>query len=147
MSACRTTGSALEEICADNYNDFQFNLKGNRRSEKWQIYLYGDKSMVFKRQGVEVLSRGVPLPGIGDVGFDSSHNLDTKHTPLECDFFSCGQRDLFSAFASSASLIDFVTSEIVFQPSFQTLALAALPFFSRIRLCTKKGSYPAGKSH
>ena len=43
------------------------NLKGNKRSEKWQICFFGDKSMAVKRHGVEVLSRGVPPPGIGDV--------------------------------------------------------------------------------
>ena len=36
-----------------------------------------------KRQGGEVLSRGVPPPGIGDVGFDLSPGLDTKHTIYE----------------------------------------------------------------
>ena len=47
-------------------------FEGHRRSEKWQIYLNGDKSMALKRQDVDVLSRGMPLPGIDDVGFDSS---------------------------------------------------------------------------
>merc|ERR1712136_604518 len=75
--------SSSDEICADNYNYFQFKLKGNGRSEKWQIYLYGDKSMAVKRDGVEVLSRGVPPPGIGGVGFDVSPNLATKHTIYE----------------------------------------------------------------
>merc|ERR1712136_441843 len=58
-------------------------MGGNGRSEKWQIYLYGDKSMAVKRDGVEVLSRGVPPPGIGGVGFDVSPNLATKHTIYE----------------------------------------------------------------
>ena len=59
--------------------------------------------------------------------------IKSKDHPLECDGFSCGQRDLFSALASCASLIDFVISETVFQPSFQTPALAALPFFFCMR--------------
>ena len=48
---------------------YTINLKGNGRCEKWHIYLYGDKSMAVKCQGVEVLSHGVPPLGIGDVGF------------------------------------------------------------------------------
>ena len=60
--------SSSDEICADDYNYFLFNLKGNGRSEQGQIY--GDKSML-KRQDVDVLSRGVPPPG-KDVGFGSS---------------------------------------------------------------------------
>ena len=39
--------------------------------------------MAVKRQGVEVLSRGVLPPGIGDVGFDSSPTVATKHTIYE----------------------------------------------------------------
>ena len=46
-------------------------------------YLYGDKIMAVTRQGVDVLSRGVPPPGSGDVGFDSSPYLATKHTICE----------------------------------------------------------------
>ena len=67
------------------------NLKNNGRSEKLQIYLNGDKSMAVMRRGVEVLSRSVPPPGIGDVGFDSSPNLAMKHTPS----MSCAYRQTF----------------------------------------------------
>merc|ERR1719374_508450 len=75
--------SSNDEICADNYNYFRFKLKGKGRSEKWQIYLYGDKTVKVKRDGAEVLPRGVPPPGIGGVGFGPSPNLDTKHTIYE----------------------------------------------------------------
>jgi len=34
--------SSNDEICADNYNCFRFKLKGNGRSEFWEVYLYGD---------------------------------------------------------------------------------------------------------
>ena len=56
--------SNSDEICADNYKLLPVQIEGQRRSEKWQIYLYGDKSMAVKRQGV--LSGGVPPPGNGD---------------------------------------------------------------------------------
>ena len=75
-----STEQVIIVISADNYNYFQFNLKWNGRSENWPIYLYGDKSVAVKRQGVEVLSRGVAPPGIGDVGFDFSP-IWTRRTP------------------------------------------------------------------
>merc|ERR1719374_538871 len=75
--------SSNDEICPDNYNYFQFKLKGKGRSEKWQIYLYGDQTMEVQSDGAEVLSRGVPPPGIGGVGFGPSPNLDTDHTIYE----------------------------------------------------------------
>ena len=36
--------SGNDEICADNCIFFQFKLKGKGRSEKWEVYLYGDKT-------------------------------------------------------------------------------------------------------
>jgi len=75
--------SSNDEICADNYNYFRFKLKGKGRSEKWEVYLYGDKTIKVERDSAEVLPRGVPPPGIGGVGFGPSPNLDTKHTIYE----------------------------------------------------------------
>merc|ERR1719383_661969 len=75
--------SSNDEICADNYNYFRFKLKGKGRSEKWEVYLYGDKTIKVDRDSAEVLTRGVPPPGIGGVGFGPSPNLDTDHTIYE----------------------------------------------------------------
>ena len=72
--------SSNDEICADNYNYFRFKLKGRGRSEMWEVYLYGDKTIKVDRDREEVLFRGVPPPGIGCVGFGSSPNLATDHT-------------------------------------------------------------------
>ena len=35
----------FDEICADNYNSSQFKLKDKCRSEKWEVYLFGDKTI------------------------------------------------------------------------------------------------------
>ena len=37
--------STSDQICADNYNYFQFKSKSNGRSVNWQMYLYDDKNM------------------------------------------------------------------------------------------------------
>ena len=55
--------SSNDEICADNYNYFRFKLKGNGRSEFWEVYLYGDQTIKVDRDSAEVLSRGVSPPG------------------------------------------------------------------------------------
>ena len=65
--------SSNDEICADNY--FWFKLKGKGRSETWEVYLYGDKTIKVDRDSTEVLLRRVPPPSIGDVGFGLSPNL------------------------------------------------------------------------
>merc|ERR1712136_380408 len=75
--------SSNDEICPDNYNYFRFKLKGKGRSEKWEVYLYGDKTIKVERDSAEVLPRGVPPPGIGGVGFGPSPNLATDHTVYE----------------------------------------------------------------
>ena len=75
--------SSNDEICADNYNYFRFKLKGKGRSEMWEVYLYGDKTIKVDLDSAEVLSRGVLPPGIGGVGFGSSPNLATDHTIYE----------------------------------------------------------------
>ena len=37
--------SSNDEICADNYIYFRFKLKGKGRSEQWEVFLYGDKTI------------------------------------------------------------------------------------------------------
>ena len=65
--------SSNDEICADNY--FWFKLKGKGRSQMWEVYLYGDKTIVMDRDSAEMLPKGVPPPSIGSVGFGPSPNL------------------------------------------------------------------------
>ena len=72
-----------DEICADNYIYFRFKLKGKGRSEQWEVFLYGDKTIKVDRDSSEVLPRGVPPPGICGVHFGSSPNLATDHTIYE----------------------------------------------------------------
>ena len=64
--------SSNDEICAANFIYFRFKLKGKCRSEKWEFYLYGDKTIKVDRVCVEVFPRGVPPSGICGVGFGSS---------------------------------------------------------------------------
>ena len=51
------------------------------RSAKWELYLYGDKTIKVDRDCSEVLPRGVSPPGIGDVGFGFFTLLGSGHTP------------------------------------------------------------------
>ena len=37
--------SSIDEICPDNYNCSRFKLKDKCRSEKWDVYLYGDMTI------------------------------------------------------------------------------------------------------
>ena len=37
--------SSNDDICPDNYNYSRFQLKGKGRSEKWEVYLYGDMTI------------------------------------------------------------------------------------------------------
>ena len=67
--------SSNDEVCADNYNYFRFKLKGKGRSETWEVYLYGDKTIKVDCDSVEVLPGRVPSPSIGGVGFGPSPNL------------------------------------------------------------------------
>ena len=61
--------SSNDEICADNYNFFEFKFQGRGRSEMWEVYLYGGKTIKVDRDSAEVLSRGAPPLGIDGVGF------------------------------------------------------------------------------
>ena len=70
-----------DDICADNYIFSRFKLKDICRSEKWELYLYGDKIIEVDRDRVEVLPRVCLRLG-------SSPNLATGHTPsLSCAAF------------------------------------------------------------
>ena len=75
--------SSNDEFCADNYHYFRFMLQGKGRSELWELYLHGDKTIKVDRDSAEVLLREVPPPGIGGVGIGSSPNLATEHTIYE----------------------------------------------------------------
>ena len=50
--------SSIDDICADNHNYFQFKLKGKCRSEKWELYLYGDMTIKVERAQVQFLDSG-----------------------------------------------------------------------------------------
>ena len=50
------------------------------RSAKWELYLYGDKTIKVDRDCSEVLPRSVSPPGIWGVGFGSSPYLATDYT-------------------------------------------------------------------
>ena len=67
--------SSNDEICADNCNYFRFKLKGNGRSEFWEVYLYGVRTINVDRDRTQVLPRRVSPPSIGDVGFGPSPKL------------------------------------------------------------------------
>ena len=54
--------SSNDDICPDNYNYSGFQLMDKCRSEKWEVYLYGDMTIMVVRDSVEVLPRGVPPP-------------------------------------------------------------------------------------
>ena len=51
----RTNRVSISRSATHNQFEGHNGLKGNGRSEKWQIFLYGDKSMAVKLQCVEVL--------------------------------------------------------------------------------------------
>ena len=50
--------SSNDEICADNYIYFRFKLKGKFRSEKWEVYLFGDKTIKVERAQVQFSDSG-----------------------------------------------------------------------------------------
>ena len=72
-----------DEICAGFFFYFRFKLKGKGLCEQWEVFLYGDKTIMVYHDYVVVLPWGVPLPDIGGVGFGSSPYLGTKHTIYE----------------------------------------------------------------
>ena len=50
--------SSNDDICADNYFFSRFKLKGKCRSEKWDVYLYGDETIKVERAQVQFLDSG-----------------------------------------------------------------------------------------
>ena len=45
--------SSNDDICPDNYNYSRFKLKDKCRSEKWEVYLYGDMTIKVERAQVQ----------------------------------------------------------------------------------------------
>ena len=66
--------SSYDEICPDNNNYSRFKLKDKFRSEKWELYLYGDKTIKVDRVAWKC------CPGVC-LRLGSSPNLATGHTP------------------------------------------------------------------
>ena len=44
-----------DEFCADNYHYFRFMLKGKGRSELWELYLHGDKTIKMDRSAAMMI--------------------------------------------------------------------------------------------
>ena len=73
--------SSNDEICAENYIYSRFKLEG--RSEKWELYLYGDKIIKVERVSVEVLPRGMPPPRFFTLLGNGSHSIFELCLPSE----------------------------------------------------------------
>ena len=79
----------------------RFKLKGNGRSEFWEVYLYRDQTIKVDRDSAEVLPGRVPPLGIDSVGFGSSPNLAVAHIicelclPSECDTSEPDESDVY----------------------------------------------------
>ena len=67
--------SCYDVLCADNYNYSWFKLTDKCRSEKWELYLYGDMTIKVDRDHVDVLTRGVPPPRFFIQLGNGSHTL------------------------------------------------------------------------
>ena len=50
--------SSNDDICPDNYKYSRFKLKDKCRSEKWELYLYGDMTIQVVRAQVQFLDSG-----------------------------------------------------------------------------------------
>ena len=48
--------SSNDDICPDNYNSSRFQLKDKCRSEKWEVYLCGDMTIMVVRAQVPFLA-------------------------------------------------------------------------------------------
>ena len=66
--------SSYDEFCPANYNYSWFKLMDKCRSEKWELYLYGDLIIKVDSDSVDVLPRGVPP-------FRLFTQLGNGHTP------------------------------------------------------------------
>ena len=67
--------SSYDEFCPDNYNYSWFKLMDKCRSEKWELYLYGDMIIKVDRDSVDVLPRGVPPPRFFTPLGNGSHTI------------------------------------------------------------------------
>ena len=47
--------SSNDEICPDNHNYSRFKLKDKCRTEKWELYLYGDMTIKVERAQVQFM--------------------------------------------------------------------------------------------
>ena len=124
--------SSNDETCVDNYNYFRFKLKGNRRSESWEVYRYGDQTIKVDRDRAEVLPKGAPPLGIDGVGFGPSLNLAVDHIiyelclPSECD---TSEPDVVARPATHLTVVaeggcetwSTITVSILHSPSFSTI--------------------------
>ena len=75
--------SSNDEICPDNYNYSRSKLKDKCRSEKWELYLYGDQTIKVDRDSVEVLPWGVPPPWFFTQLGNGSHTIYVLCLPSE----------------------------------------------------------------
>ena len=75
--------SSNDEICPDNYNYSRFKLMDKCRSEKWEVYLYGDMCIMVDRDSVEVLPRVVPPPRFFTQLGNGSHTIYVLCLPSE----------------------------------------------------------------
>ena len=66
--------SSNDTICADNYF-FPVQVDGKCRSEKWELYLFGDMTIKVDHYIVEVLPRGVPPPRFFTQLGNGSHTI------------------------------------------------------------------------
>ena len=76
--------SSYDEFRPDNYNYSRFKLTDKCRSEKWELYLYGDMTIIVDRGRVEVLPRGVPPPWFYTQFGNGSHTIFELCLPFEC---------------------------------------------------------------
>ena len=67
--------SSNDEVCADNYMYSRFKLQDKCRSEKLEVYVFGDKSIKVDCVCVEVLPRGVPPLRFFTQPGNGSHHL------------------------------------------------------------------------
>ena len=75
--------SSNDDICPDNYNYSWFMLKGKCRSEKWEFYLCGDKTIKVDRVSVDVLPSSVPPLGFSPLLDNGSHSIFEFCLPSE----------------------------------------------------------------
>ena len=76
-------GSAATTIFALTITSSLFKLLDKCRSEKWELYLYGDMTIMVDRGRVEVLPRGVPPPRFFTQLGNGSHTIFELCLPSE----------------------------------------------------------------